>query len=99
MIQEINAMPHPVLSAFWSVLSVWLTKSGSLSWCQVGAVAKSASALFPITAAHQRDSASPVLRPHRLPFIEHSLSSASNKAETRAELPNEAQHSIAAPVV
>ena len=43
-------------------------------------------------AAHQRESASPVLKPHRFPFIEHSLSSASNRAETRIELPKDAQH-------
>src|SRR5215469_16706655 len=97
--QEINAIPQPVLSADWSVGSVWLTKSGMPSWNQVGAVVKSARALLPTTAAHHRDRASPVLTPHKLPPIEHSLSSASNKADTRAELPNEAQTSMFSPVV
>jgi uncharacterized protein (TIGR03437 family) len=39
----------------------------SPSCAHCGAVAKSARALWPITAAHQRDSASPVLTPQRLP--------------------------------
>src|SRR4029077_3603203 len=96
---ERNAIPQPVLSAFWSVLSVWSTKFGSPSCTHCGAGAKSARALLPITLAHQRERASPVLKPHRFPFIEHSLNSASNRAETRAELPKEASTSIAAPVL
>src|ERR1039457_1678852 len=59
--QDKNAMPQPVLVAFWSVLSVLLTKSGIPFCAQSGAVAKSASALLATVAAHQRESASPVL--------------------------------------
>src|SRR5579864_6650624 len=89
-----NAMPHPMLSAFWSVGSVLSTKLGMPSCAHVGAVAKSDSALFPILAAHHRDSDSPVLTPHKFPPIEHSLNSASNNADTRAEFPNAASTSI-----
>ena len=92
-------MPHPVLSGFWSVFSVWSTQFAMPSLYHCGAVAKSDKALFPTTAAHQRDKASPVLSPHRLLFIEHSLNSASNRAETRAELPKEASTSMAFHVV
>src|SRR5579864_8798585 len=99
MSQDKNAIPHPVESAFWSVGSVLSTKFGIPSATHCGAVAKSARALFPITAAHHRESASPVLTPHRLPPIEHSLTSASNSADARAEFPNDAHTSIAAPVV
>src|SRR5579859_4155913 len=64
-----------------------------------GAVAKSDSALLPITAAHQRDRASPVLSPQRLPFMEHSLRSAPKRADTRAEFPDAAPTSMAFPAV
>src|SRR5260370_549348 len=94
-----KAIPHPVLTAFRSVGSVWLTKSGMPLCAQAGAVAKSDKALLLVAAAHHRDKASPVLTPHRFPPIEHSLSSASNRAETRAESSNDAQTSIAAPLV
>src|SRR5215471_12393963 len=67
------------------------------SCAHCGAVAKSANALLLTVAAHQRDKASPVLSPHKFPPIEHSLYSASNSPDTRAELPNEAHTSIAAP--
>src|SRR5580692_3750152 len=97
--QDKKAIPQPVLSAFRSEGSVWLTKSGIPSCAQVGAVAKSDKALLLTSAAHQRDKASPVLTPHRFPPIEHSLSSASNSADTRAELLNAAHTSIADPVV
>src|SRR5919204_6389094 len=97
--QDKKAMVQPVLSAPWSVGSVWFTKSGMPSWYHVGAVAKSDRALLPITAAHHRLSPSPVLSPHRFPPMLHSLSSASNSADTRAALSNEAHTSIAAPVV
>jgi hypothetical protein len=92
--QDRKAIPQPVLSGFPSVGSVWLTKSCIPPSAQVGAVAKSDKALSLISAAHHRDKASPVLTPQRFPPIEHSLSSASNKADTRAELPNDAQTSI-----
>src|SRR5580692_8862088 len=97
--QDKNAMPQPVLTGFWSVLSVLSTKSGMPCCAHEGAVAKSASALLPMTAAHQRERASPVLTPHKFPPIEHSLSSASKSADTRAELSKDAHTSIAAPVV
>src|SRR5579864_7161712 len=99
MSQDRNAIVHPVLSALPSVGSVWSTKSCMPSCCQVGAVTKSESTLLPITVAHHRERPSPVLTPQRLPPMEHSLSSASNSADTRAELPNEAHTSIAAPML
>src|SRR5215472_259964 len=74
IIQERNAMSHPMLSASWSVSSVLSTQSGMPSEAHCGAVAKSAKALLPTTAAaHHRERASPVLSPQRFPFIEHSL--------------------------
>src|SRR6266851_4479600 len=97
MSQEMNAIPLPVLTGFVSVGSVLSTKFGNPWAAHVGAVAKSARASLLMTAAHHRDKASPVLTPHRFPPIEHSLSSASNSADTRAESPNEAHTSIAAP--
>src|SRR4029077_20120964 len=94
---EMNAMPHPMLSAFPSVGSTVSTKFGDPSATHVGAVAKSPSALLLTVDAHQRDSASPVDNPHRLLFIEHSLSSASNSPEQRIDAPNAAHTSICAP--
>jgi hypothetical protein len=58
---ERKAIPHPVLSGSWSVCSVRSTQLGIPSRAHWGAVAKSLKALPPTTAAHQRDSASPVL--------------------------------------
>ena len=91
-------MPQPVLSAFWSVGSLVSMKFFWPPDTHAGPVAKSLSALSPISAAHQRESASPVLTPHRFPPIEHSLSSASNRADTRLGAPKAAQTSMAAPV-
>src|SRR5579864_2953043 len=94
---EINAIPHPMESALPSVGSTVSTKFGDPSATHVGAVAKSPSALLLTVDAHQRDSASPVERPHRLFCMEHSLSSASKSPEQRIDAPNAAQTSICAP--
>src|SRR3954452_9641356 len=67
------------------------------SCAHTGAVAKSASALLLISAAHQRERASPVLLPQRFPLVEHSLSSASNSADMREGFPKAASTSIALP--
>ena len=97
--QEMKAMPQPVLVAFRSVGSVRVTKSRAPALNHPGAVEKSESALLETLAAHQRESASPVLSPHSRPFIAHSLNSASNSATMRSGLPNEASTSIASPTL
>src|SRR5712671_878340 len=92
MSQEMNAIPLPVLTGFVSVGSVLSTKFGNPWAAHVGAVAKSARASLLMTAAHHRDKASPVLTPHRFPPIEHSLSSASNNADTRGGIAERRAH-------
>src|SRR5260370_34983366 len=91
-----KAIPHPVLTTFRSVGSVWLTKSGMPLCAQAGAVAKSDKALLLVAAAHHPDKGSPVLTPHRFPPIEHSLSSASNRDARRTRASNDAQRATSA---